>query len=179
MLRNPTNPACRLFTRHRNLNVRQHFIIEESQLMSRPTLNRNGSLDPITAFVSGLQKAIDTGDAVRFNSQFAQDVLWGSPFGAVAVGYDQIHSIHTRMFGSISPIEGMAKYTVEHSYFPTDDVAIAYVRRTSSQTSASISTENPGSFDELAMIVLVKHEDQWWLAAAQHVPDRRDVYLKW
>lgn len=148
------------------------------QASQRPTLNQNHPLDPVTAFVGELQNAIDTGDATRFNSQFAQDVLWGSPFGAVAVGYDMIHSIHSRMFASVVPTKGSAQYTIEHTNFPTDDVAIAYVRRTSPQSSTSVSPNNPGAFDELAMIVLVKKNNKWWLAAAQHVPDRRDVYSK-
>ncbi len=76
--------------------------------MNRPSLNKSGSLEPINAFVAELQEAADTGDSVRFNCQFAQDVLWESPSGAVAVGYD----------------------------------------------------------------------GQWWLTAAQHVPDRRDVYTR-
>lgn len=44
------------------------------------------------------------------------------------------------------------------------------------KTSAKWKTK-PGSFDELALLVLVKKDDEWWLAAAQHVPDRRGVYL--
>ena len=43
--------------------------------------------------------------------------------------------------------------------------------------NAAIDQSKPGSFDELALLVLVKRDDQWWLTAAQHVPDRRDVYL--
>jgi hypothetical protein len=58
-----------------------------------------------------------------------------------------------------------------------DDVAIAYVRRhslTSERTEPRPG--RPEGFDELALFVLVRREDKWWLAAGLHTPDRRDVY---
>ena len=148
-------------------------MVQESQ---RPTLSLDRESDSVDAFVKELQNAMDTGNASHFNRHFAQDVLWGSPFGAVAVGFDQIHAIHSRMFASVVPVKGAARYIVEHARFPTDDVAIAYVRRVSLQPSEPPSPGRPGAFDELALLVLVRRDGEWWLAAAQHVPDRRDVY---
>lgn len=144
----------------------------------RPSLGLHRDTSPVNAFIQGLQQAIDTGDADRFNLHFADDVLWGSPFGAIAVGYEQIHSIHSRMFASVTPTKGALRYHVEHARFLTDDVALAYIRRLSVRRNESPDPERPGSFDELALIVLVRRDDKWWLAAAQHVPDRRDVYAK-
>ena len=149
--------------------------MNESQ---RPILSLDCDNEPVTSFVEELQNAIDTGDASKFNRHFAQDVLWGSPFGAIAVGYDQIHAIHLQMFASVVAVKGAARYVVEHARFPADDVAIAYVRRLSQHSSESPSPGRPGTFDELALLVLVKRDSEWWLAAAQHVPDRRDVYVK-
>lgn len=146
------------------------------QETDRPTLSLDRETEPIVAFVAQLQEAIDTSDAEKFNRQFAKDVLWGSPFGAIANGYDQIHAIHSRMFSSVSPVKGAALYSIEQTMFPSDDVAIAYVRRTSTQRRDNSASIAPGSFDELALIILVRRDEQWWLAAAQHVPDRRDVY---
>ena len=142
----------------------------------RPTLSLNLSPEPVNAFVQQLQDAIDTGNAKLFNLNFAEDVLWGSPFGAVAVGYEQIHMIHSRMFSSVVPVPGASRYEVEHVRFPTEKVAIVYVRRVTPNRESVIDQSKAGSFDELALLLLVQREDQWWLAAAQHVPDRRDVY---
>lgn len=142
----------------------------------RPVLGLERAREPVDSFVRELQVAIDTGDADRFNRWFAQDVLWGSPFGAVAVGYDQIHAIHARMFSSVVPSPGASRYTVEHVQFPADGVALAYVRRVSARPGGDIDPRRPGGFDELALLVLVERGGTWWLAAAQHVPDRRDVY---
>lgn len=144
--------------------------------VSRPSLGQNLDREPVEAFVRNLQEAIDTGDAGRFNLHFAEDVHWGSPFGAVAVGYTQIHAIHGRMFASVKPTPGASCYSVEHVLFPEETVAIAYVRRASPTSRATADPHAPGSFDELAMLVLVLRDGVWWLAAAQHVPDRRDVY---
>lgn len=142
----------------------------------RPRLSLNVSTDPVHEFIQQWQAAIDGGSADLFNQQFAADVLWGSPFGAVAVGYDQIHAIHERMFSSVAAVPGAAQYQIEHIHFPTEQVAIVYVRRVGMKRENPADVSAPGSFDELALLVLVQRENKWWLAAAQHVPDRRDVY---
>lgn len=145
--------------------------------VKRPIISINLPPDPVNAFIRQLQEAIDTGNADLFNLNFAEDVLWGSPFGAIAIGYEQIHAIHARMFSSVTSVPGASRYEVEQVRFPVESVAIAYVRRVSASRDGTIDQSKPGSFDELALLVLVKRDEQWWLMAAQHVPDRRDVYL--
>jgi uncharacterized protein (TIGR02246 family) len=142
----------------------------------RPRVAQPYDTAPIEKFIAELQEAVDTGDAVLFNKRFAADILWGSPFAAVASGYEQIHAIHKKMFASVTPVKGAASYKADHIRFVAEDVAFAYVRRTSQQQKQGSEPLSPGSFDELALFVLVKRNDQWWLAAAQHVPDRRDIY---
>jgi len=146
----------------------------------RPALAVDADRAPVDDFVRELQHAIDSADADRFNGQFAADVLWGSPFAAVVDGYDAIHAIHARMFASIQATPGASRYVVEHARFPTPDVAIAYVRRLAARRPAGppAAPGKPGSFDELALFVLVRRDGHWWLAAGQHVPDRRDVYAR-
>lgn len=143
---------------------------------SRPQVTQTFDTAPIEKFIAELQEAVDTGDAKLFNKHFANDVLWGSPFAAIASGYDQIHSIHAKMFSAYTPMKGASKYEPEHIRFLSENVAIAYVRRLAQQANAAEGSTKPGSFDELALFVLVKQNGEWWLAAAQHVPDRRDVY---
>ena len=144
---------------------------------NHPSVYEALDITPIKNFIAELQEAIDSGDAILFNKRFASDVLWGSPFAAIAVGYEQIHGIHARMFSSVTAMKGAAKFELEYARFLTDEVAIAYVRRISQLNDSTQNKETPGSFDELALFVLVKKNDDWWLAAAQHVPDRRDIYL--
>ena len=145
----------------------------------RPALGVLCDRAPVDAFVRELQAAVDRGDAALFDRRFAQDVLWGSPFGAVVDGFDQIQAIHHRMFAAQTAVPAASRYEVEHVRFPTDDVAIVYVRRLRAHArGAEQAPGNPGSFDELALFVLVRRDGEWWLAAGQHVPDRRDVYAR-
>jgi uncharacterized protein (TIGR02246 family) len=145
----------------------------------RPSLGVVHDRAPVDEFVRELQQAIDQGDSSLFNRRFARDVLWGSPFGAVVDGYDSIHEIHERMFAAHPAVPGASRYEVEHVRFPSDDVAIVYVRRLRARAqSEAPAPGSPSSFDELALFVLARRDGQWWLAAGQHVPDRREVYAR-
>jgi hypothetical protein len=55
-------------------------------------------------------------------------------------------------------------------------VSVAYVRRFSLAEQAEEQPGRAHAFDELALFVLVRRGGTWWLAAALHTPDRRDVY---
>jgi uncharacterized protein (TIGR02246 family) len=150
-------------------------------MRQRPVLARDGGTESVDEFVAGLQTAIDAMDADGFNSQFARDVLWGSPFGLVVSGFDEIHSIHSAMFAAASARRaqgegGGSHYEIEDARRIADDVAIAYVRRTSLAERGEEQPGRPEAFDELALFVLVRRDDDWWLAAGLHTPDRRDVY---
>src|SRR5262245_7248093 len=145
--------------------------------IDRPSLGVSCDRAPVDDFVRELQDAIDRADASLFNRHFARDVLWGSPFGAVVDGYDPLHAIHERMFAGLPAVPGASRYEVEHVRFLSEEVAIVYVRRLRALArGAEIAPGQPGSFDELALFVLARRDGQWWLAAGQHVPDRRDVY---
>lgn len=149
--------------------------------MSRPLLNQpqdQQAVQAIETFVSLLQAAVDSGDAVAFNQDFAQDVLWGSPFGAVVSGYDQLHAIHRQMFARNAPRPGTWRYSLEHLSFPSPDVAIAYLRRQLIDPESHQEVALGNRFDELALLVLARRDGHWWLAAGQHVPDRREVYAQ-
>jgi uncharacterized protein (TIGR02246 family) len=149
--------------------------------MDRPVLALDQDAKAAEEFVRGLQAAVDASDADVFNRAFAQDVLWGSPFGAIVDGYDEIHPIHTRMFAAARERRareqrGGSRYEVEHARLVADDVAIVYVRRFSLDEHAQEQPGRADAFDELALFVLVRRDGAWWLAAGLHTPDRRDVY---
>jgi len=148
----------------------------------RPVLALEPDPEPVEGFVAGLQAALNARDADLFNRDFAEDVLWGSPFGLVVSGYDEIHAIHTRMHAAARQRHredqaGGSRYEIDHARRIADDVAIAFVRRYS--LAPQRSGERPGEpegFAELALFVLVRRDHRWWLAAGLHTPDRRDVY---
>jgi ketosteroid isomerase-like protein len=156
-------------------------------MADRPTLALEDNPKAVEEFVAGLQTAIDAWDADGFNRQFADDVLWGSPFGAVVSGYDKIHAIHAQMHAAASERQARgqgdgSRYEIEHARLVAEGTAIAYVRRFSLAERGERGDrgeEQPGrpdAFDELALFVLVLRDGAWWLAAGLHMPDRRDVY---
>jgi alkyl hydroperoxide reductase subunit AhpF len=128
--------------------------------MSRPTLSEPANVPEahraVTELVAELQRGWDTHDAEISNRHFAQDVLWGGPFGASVTGYARLHAIHVRL--KAEHRGGASRFEIEHVIAPAVGVAIAQVRR------ISLADD----FSELAMYVLVKRGETWWLAAGQN-----------
>jgi uncharacterized protein (TIGR02246 family) len=144
-------------------------------MTDRPTLGM--SIDDATAavdaFTAGLQAGHDLRDADILNQQFAADVAWGSPFGALVTGYDQLHPIHARF--QQRPSRTLFRYAVRHVVAVTDDVVIAHIARLALDPSGEPMTptdDRDAPFSELAMFVLVRRDGEWWLAAGQNTPMR-------
>jgi uncharacterized protein (TIGR02246 family) len=121
-------------------------------------------------FVAELQKGIDTGNAEIYNAHFADDVMWGSPYGATVVGYDTLHAIHRQMFDQGAAVTGpSSRYETVHVAAPAPDVAIAHVRRVAlDEDGVPIPIDDPSASSEMALYVLVRRDGQWWLVAGQN-----------
>jgi uncharacterized protein (TIGR02246 family) len=130
--------------------------------------------DAVDGFVAGLQAGIDSADAETYNTDFAEDVMWGSPYGATLVGYDTLHPIHRGMFETGVAVAGASsRYQTVNVMAPTPDVAIAQVRRVALDTEGQpIPIDDATVFSEMAMYVLVRRDGRWWLAAGQNTPIR-------
>jgi uncharacterized protein (TIGR02246 family) len=145
----------------------------------RPTLTADPdrlrqARDAVDGFVAGLQAGIDSADAEAYNADFAEDVMWGSPYGATVIGYDALHSIHRGMFESGVAVAGVSsRYQTVHVMAPAPDVAIAHVRRAALDTDCEpVPIDDASVFSEMAMYVLVRRDGKWWLAAGQNTPIR-------
>jgi uncharacterized protein (TIGR02246 family) len=145
----------------------------------RPALSSNAewmktAIVAVDQFVAGLQAGIDAADAQTYNANFADDVMWGSPYGATVNGYDTLHTIHRGMFGRGVTVAGpRSRYETVHVLSPTPDVAIAHVRRVALDADGEqIPADHPSVFAEMAMYVLIRVDGTWWLAAGQNTPIR-------
>ncbi len=150
--------------------------VREPQQSDRPHLGVElaESHDVIDAFVAGLQADHDHHDADTLNQQFATDVAWGSPYGALICGYDQLHPIHQRLRRDDGAAR-TARYEVRHILPVTDDVIVAHVARVALDADGNplppiADPDTP--FSEMAMFVLVRRNGGWWLAAGQNTPIR-------
>src|SRR6266508_5794332 len=111
---------------------------------TRLTLAVDHDPGPVMGFVRTLQEGIDDRDADRFTGRSPTTSCGPAPFGALVNGYDALHSMHTRMFESM-PQGVRSRYDVEQLRFwrfPTDDVAITYVRRTSDCSRMCVATDS-------------------------------------
>jgi uncharacterized protein (TIGR02246 family) len=128
----------------------------------------------VEAFARGLQAGHDQRDADILNRQFAADVIWGSPYGALVDGYDQLHPIHVR-FQSNANGKPPFQYRIRHVLALSDDVVVAHIARLALGSDGQPLPPNSDPdqpFSEMAMYVLVCRDGQWWLAAGQNTPMR-------
>lgn len=149
---------------------------ESSGAGSRPVLGtrRVEANAAVDAFVAGLQSGHDKRDADILNQQFAADVIWGSPFGALVDGYDTLHPIHVG-FQQRAKEKPAFRYEVRHVLAVADDVVTAHVARLALGDDGEplpLSADSNQPFSEMAMFVLVRREGRWWLAAGQNTPMR-------
>jgi uncharacterized protein (TIGR02246 family) len=119
-----------------------------------------------------LQAGLDRRDADMYNRHFAEDVIWGSPYGAVIHGYKALHAIHAR-FNSLPEQPGgpRSRYEVVQVTTPAPGIALAHVRRQALNPDGkpvNPTAEPTGAFSEMALYVLVHRKRTWWLAAGQN-----------
>lgn len=134
----------------------------------RPVLeqSRGTSLAPKVAdrLIEVLQRGFDDGNADLYDSRFAADVLWGSPYGEVLVGYEPLNAVHRLMMDKSKA--GHSRYELVRASAPADGVVLAQVRRQTLSPTTGVGLD----FSEMALYVLVERGGQWWLAAGQNTP---------
>jgi PPOX class F420-dependent enzyme/OxyR family protein len=118
--------------------------------------------------VAELEVGLSDADAETYNRRFAEDVMWGSPYGATVDDYDTLHAIHRRLHRAGD--RGRSRYEIVRVLTPTPDVALAQVRRVALDEHGEPVPSRHGEprFSEMALYVLVRRGSHWWLAAGQN-----------
>ncbi|MGW5573161.1 nuclear transport factor 2 family protein [Nocardia thailandica] len=111
------------------------------------------------ALAAELQDGGTRADADRYDSSFAADILWGTPFGATVHGYDTLNAIHHGLMAQGAAPE--SRFEVVASFTPSPGIVVCQIRR---------QAVDPGGFSEVALYVLAERDGRWWLAAAQNTP---------
>jgi hypothetical protein len=68
-----------------------------------------------------------------------------------------------------------SRYGIKHVLPINDDVVVAHVARHSLDATGQPiepTTQTDGAFSEMALYVLVRRDDTWWLPAGQNTPIR-------
>jgi PPOX class F420-dependent enzyme/OxyR family protein len=146
---------------------------DDSRGRARPALGLTGvaaerARQAVQRQVQELQSGLGDGDAQIYNRHFAEDVMWGSPYGATVADYDTLHTIHARMHAVAD--RPRSRYEIVRVLAPTSDVVLAQVRRDelSDEGQPVPSHADEPRFSEMALYVLVHRAGTWWLAAGQN-----------
>jgi hypothetical protein len=118
-----------------------------------------GASSVAEAFAAQLQRGGEAADADQYDAWFADDIAWGSPFGATVSGLAELNAIHRRLMA-----EGAApasRFEVVTALAPAPGVVLTHIRR---------QALDPDGFSEMALYALIHRDGRWWLAAAQNTP---------
>ncbi len=145
----------------------------------RPSLGTNNAfarqaLEAATDLVEELQAGWDQHDADITNRHFANDILWGSPFGVTLQGYELLHATHVRLKQQARG-GASSRYEIVQVLAIAPNVAVAHVRRVALDPAGhplEPTSDVTGPFSEMALYVLVRRDRTWWLAAGQNTPVR-------
>jgi len=143
------------------------------QAQARPAIGLTGAAaergrQAVQRQVQELQDGLSDGDAKTYNRHFAEDVMWGSPYGATVSDYDTLHGIHARMHAAADRTP--SRYEIVRVLTPTPDVALAQIRRDELDDDGHPIPSHAGEprFSEIALYVLVRRAGRWWLTAGQN-----------
>jgi uncharacterized protein (TIGR02246 family) len=124
----------------------------------------------VEALVAELQMGWDQRDAGVADRHLSADIAWGSPYGATVHGFDTLLAIHRRLKAQ-NRGGPHSRYQIDRVLRISDDVIVAHVARLALDEGGdpiAPSTDDAAPFSEMAMYVLVRRDNDWWLAAGQN-----------
>jgi uncharacterized protein (TIGR02246 family) len=130
-----------------------------------------GDRDAILAVIATLEHAVNTSNGDLFDSVLSEDVIWGSPKGQTVIGLDQLNPIHRRLAAQSRQYGYSSRFTLVALGFLGQDIACASVRRTGlDEHEVPMNLSHGSIVRELALYVLARRDDRWWIVSAQNTP---------
>jgi uncharacterized protein (TIGR02246 family) len=128
-------------------------------------------LSELHQFVQSLETGFNKHDAILFNRNFADDIIWGNPNGGALSGWAELHSIHRGFFqGPMA--DARSRYTLHNAKILEPGIAVIHVKREAVSPAGEVLKPKVAGeahvFHELAMYVLKRDSERWWLCAGQN-----------
>ncbi|HTF61166.1 MAG TPA: hypothetical protein VK638_00495 [Edaphobacter sp.] len=133
--------------------------------------HRTEDRDAILLVITTLQCAVDTSNGDLFDSVLSEDVIWGSPKGQIVLGLNQLNPIHRRLAANSRQYGHTSRFSLEALGFVGPDFACASVRRIGlDESGLPLAPSRDAIVQELALYVLARRDDRWWIVGAQNAP---------
>ena len=126
---------------------------------------------PSTSPIGELQAGWDGHNAEVSNPHFAAGVVWRQPFAATGHGYADLHAIHVRLKEQGRGPDSW-RYEVVRVMAPAPGVGLAQVRWLAPGPDGEPigpTSNATGPFSGMALYVLVRRGETWWLTAGAEV----------
>ncbi|NKX87886.1 MULTISPECIES: SgcJ/EcaC family oxidoreductase [Nocardia] len=128
------------------------------------TVDHTADIAAIRRIVADTQTAYNTNDAELMTAPFAANAVVGNAVGMVLRGRDALLDANRRGLAGFLADE-YVRYDVTDITFLRPDVAIAHKEARATTADGTLIDTDPAM---VALYVLVKENDRWWVSARQN-----------
>ncbi|MEV0687624.1 SgcJ/EcaC family oxidoreductase [Nocardia sp. NPDC050378] len=140
------------------MNTTQPPVVEDD------AVDHTADIAAIRQIVADTQTAFNTNDAELMTAPFAENAVVGNAVGTVLRGRGALLDANRRGLAGFLADE-YVRYDVTDITFLRSDVAIAHKEARTTTADGTLIDTNPAM---VALYVLVKENDRWWVSARQN-----------
>ncbi|NLU82293.1 SgcJ/EcaC family oxidoreductase [Rhodococcus sp. HNM0569] len=130
------------------------------------TTDHAADVAAITQLVGDVETGYNTNDAELMVSGFTANASAGNAVGTLITGYDSLFEAAERGLGGFLKDE-FVRYDLGDIEFLRPDVAVVHKFARATTADGELVDETPAM---VALYVMVKENDHWWVAARQNTP---------